>query len=234
MAQASGGRGADRRVAPRLPVCWTGLVLSGPQAHACMVRDLSPTGANLGHVGALRRSQVVGLQVRHGRGQLTLAARVAWIDETSHQAGVAFLGATHEASIRLRDALASALRRLRSGPSGQVLIVGLDAEDADDVKQAARACGLSATCVHTPLDAIRKLISDVPPTAVVAAPSLAGTAGQAFLELVERERPQVARILVADAAGPLQPTPGAGPKVLYKPWDAVELGDALDAAVHPH
>ncbi len=200
-----------------------------------MVRDLSPTGANLGHVESLERKQVVGLQVRHGRGELTLAARVMWIDEPTHQAGVAFLGASTDATKRLRDALVAALRRLRGGGPGHVLIVGLEAGDADDVAQAARACGLAATRVATPLDAIHRLQSKAPPLAVIAAPSLAGTAGRAFLDLVERERPNVARILVSDADAPRGSILDHGARVLYRPWDAVDLGDAIDAAVHaPH
>ena len=233
MPNANVGRDTERRVAPRLPVCWSGLVLVGPQTQRCMVRDLSPTGANLGHVGTLKRSQIVSLQIRHGRGELTLAARVAWIDDLHHQAGVAFLGASRDAADRLRDALLAALRRLRSG-AGRLLVVGLVGDDAKDVMQAARACGLEVECVSTPLDAIRKLQGHDAPTAVVVAPNLTGTEGRAFLDLVERERPSVARILVADG----RPPPGrgieAGPRLIYRPWDALDLSAAIDAAVHFH
>src|SRR5689334_6215535 len=117
MTHANTGGGAERRIAPRLPVCWSGLVLSGPSKQKCMVRDLSPTGASLGHVGTLKRAQLVSLQVQHGRGELHLAARVMWTDELTHTAGVAFLGATPETQDRLRQALGAALARLRGGGS---------------------------------------------------------------------------------------------------------------------
>src|SRR4051812_24636059 len=100
---------SERRAAPRLPVCWSGRVLIGASAQTCMVRDLSPTGASLAHVGTLRPAQVIALHVRHGRGELNLAARVMWVDELAHSAGVAFMGASREALDRLRDALKAAI-----------------------------------------------------------------------------------------------------------------------------
>ena len=200
-----------------------------------MVRDLSPTGANLGHVGALERSQVVSLQVKHGRGELHLAARVMWIDELTHTAGVAFLGATPEAQDRLRQALGAAVARLRGGGTGQLLVVGLSREEADDVLQAARAFGLSATCVAGPIEAIRELLGPHAPAAVIVAPVVDGNPGRIFLDLVERERPEVARILVCDGGTPARGTiPRDGPRLLQRPWDAVALVEAIGAALHVH
>jgi hypothetical protein len=235
MTHANTGGGAERRIAPRLPVCWSGLVLIGPSKQKCMVRDLSPTGASLGHVGTLKRAQLVSLQVQHGRGELHLAARVMWTDELTHTAGVAFLGATPEAQDRLRQALGAALARLRGGGSGQLLVVGLAGDEAADLQQAARAFGLDATCVAGSTEAIRFLLAAHPPVAVVVAPLVDGNPGRAFLDLVERERPEVARLLVCEGRTPARGTiPPEGPRLLHRPWDAVALGEALGAALHVH
>jgi hypothetical protein len=233
MPHTNASNGPDRRVAPRLPVCWTGLVAAGTSKQTCMVRDLSPTGASLGHVAALKRSQLVSLEVRHGKGELALAARVMWIDELTHTAGVAFLGAGPDAIARLREALGAAVARLRGGSARPVLAVGLSPEDADDVRQAARAFGTTAICVATPVDAIRALLDTHTPAAVITAPLLPGSDGPAFLDLVGRERPEVARILVTEGRAAARGTipPPVGPRLLYRPWDAVTLGDALDAAL---
>jgi hypothetical protein len=235
MTVANEGGGAERRVAPRLPVCWSGQVLIGPSKQTCMVRDLSPTGANLGHVGSLKRAQVVSLRVLHGQGELHMAARVMWTDEITHTAGVAFLGATPEAQDRLRQALGAALERLRGGGAGQVLIVGLSHEEADDVVQAARAFGLSATCATAPLDAIRLLLGPDAPVAVIVAPVLEGSPGGTFCDLVARERPEIARILICDGRTPARGTiPPDGRRLLHRPWDALALGEAIGAALHVH
>ena len=235
MTLANEGGGAERRVAPRLPVCWSGLVLIGPSRQTCMVRDLSPTGANLGHVGALKRSQVVSLQVKHGQGEVHLAARVMWTDEITHTAGVAFLGATPEAQDRLRHALGAAVERLRGGGAGQILVVGLGHEEADDVVQAARAFGLSAIRAAGPLDAVRLLLGPSAPVAVIVAPLLEGGPGGAFCDLVARERPEVARILICDGRTPARGTiPTDGRRLLHRPWDALALGEAIGAALHVH
>jgi hypothetical protein len=235
MNHANQGGGAERRVAPRLPVCWSGRVLVGQSQQTCMVRDLSPTGANLGHVGELKPAQLVSLQVKHGKGQLQLTARVMWTDELTHTAGVAFLGATREAQDRLREALGAAVARLRGGGAGQLLVVGLGREDADDVSQAARAFGLTATCVPGPIEALRVLLAAHAPAAVIVAPVVEGSPGRVFLDLVARERPEVARILVADGRIPARGTlPPDGLRVLHRPWDAFALGEAIGAVLDLH
>ena len=235
MTLANEGGGAERRVAPRLPVCWSGQLAVGPSKQTCMVRDLSPTGANLGHVGTLKRAQLVSLTVQHGEGELQIPARVMWTDELTHTAGVAFLGATPDAQARLREALGAAVARLRGGGSGQVLVVGLGREEGDDVIQAARAFGLGATSVAAPIDAVRELLGPHAPVAVIVAPMLDGSPGRAFLDLVARERPEVARILICDGRTPARGTiPPDGLRLLHRPWDAFALGEAIGAALHVH
>jgi hypothetical protein len=235
MTQANTGGGADRRVAPRLPVCWSGVVLVGPSKQKCMVRDLSPTGASLGHVAALKRAQLVSLQVQHGQGELHLTARVMWTDDLARTAGLAFLGATPEAQERLRQALGAALARLRGGGSGQLVVVGLAHDEALDVQQAARAFGLTATLVVGAQAAIPILLAPHPPVAVIVAPVIDGAPGRAFLDLVGRERPEIARVLICDGRAPARGTiPPDGPQLLHRPWDAFALGEAVGAALHVH